>query len=378
MANNLPTPNADAKQHSDQLAQIIAERIQAEGPISFADYMQMALYHPGYGYYSAGSRKFGEAGDFVTAPEISPLFSKCIARQCAQVLDEMQGGDILEFGAGSGVMAKDILLALQQMNSLPSQYFILEVSADCREQQQQTLKALDEKLSQRVVWLDALPQNFSGIILANEVVDAMPVHKFSWDNGMQEFYVDVTNDELTWCLQKSENLELTSSEINFAEGYQSEINRMATAWVKSLAEILNSGVILLIDYGFPAHEYYHPDRSMGTIMCHFRHYAHTDPLIYPGIQDITAHVDFTALALAAVDSGLNVAGFTHQAAFLINCGLTDLLMTEDAYEQFALNQQVKKLTLPSEMGELFKVLALTKNVDFNLLGFTLMNQLERL
>ena len=300
------------------------------------------------------------------------------------MLSTINKGSILEFGAGSGVMALEILKELERQQALPKHYYIMEVSADLRERQQTLFKEKSPEFLPIVQWLDELPaQKFKGVILANEVLDAMPVHKFKIQGGIQEYYIDYSAEKLQWHLNKISTLELEKQinqlNINFAEGYDSEINLLLPAWIASLSDILQQGLILLIDYGFVRHEYYHPDRSCGTLMCHYRHRAHPDPLIFPGIQDMTAHVDFTAVAEAAINNGLTVSGYTHQAGFLINCGITEWLAeAKDAREQIKLNQQVKRLTLPSEMGELFKAMALTKNYETPLLGFSGMSQMEKL
>lgn len=381
MSNNLPAPDPLAKAQTERLHSKIAETIRSEGPIPFSEFMRVALYEPGLGYYSAGARKFGPGGDFVTAPEISPLFSRCLANQCAQILSEIPGGSILEFGAGTGVMAKEILLSLQAQNCLPTHYFIMEVSADLRDRQKTTLASLGPFLFDRVVWLDALPASFSGIILANEVLDAMPVTKFFVDEEIREFYVDYVGGRFSWKLEEIKDATLVDKikALPLSGGpYESEINAFAEPWIKSVSDILVEGVCIVVDYGFPAREYYHPQRNRGTIMCHYQHRAHDNPLIYVGIQDITAHVDFTAIAEAASAHGFCVEGFLNQATFLMNCGLMEFYPLDDALAQYQVSQQIKKLTLPSEMGELFKVMAISKNFSSDLLGFSKMNRLERL
>ena len=378
---NLPAPDPIAKAHSDKVREAISTEIRQQGPIPFARYMQLALYAPGLGYYSAGAQKFGPAGDFVTAPEISPLFSQCVARQCHQVLNELHGGDILELGAGSGVMAVELLRELERQQQLPAHYFILEVSADLRQRQQQLLKNEIPQLFSIVKWLDRLPERFTGVMLGNEVLDAMPVHKFYIEDGVQEFYVDLKDNEFVWHLSTPSTLELIKQveSMAFETEYESEINLLAAPWLSSLADVLEEGLILLIDYGFPRHEYYHPQRNEGTLMCHYRHRAHDNPLIYPGIQDITAHVDFTLLAEVAMENELTISGFVHQAGFLLNCGIDSLIpKTEDVEVHYKFAQQIKRLTLPSEMGELFKAIAFTKNYSSPLIGFSAMSQLERL
>lgn len=416
--DNLPPPDTVAQAHSDRLVTLIRDEIKAQGGrISFARYMALALYAPGLGYYSAGAHKLGQAGDFVTAPELSPLFSRCVARQCQQVLAHnlsgLSRGDILEVGAGSGVMATDVLAELEVLDCLPEHYFILEVSADLRQRQQETIALRVPHLAARVSWLDTLPAvGFQGVVLANELLDAMPVHMFEIEarrdthvtgdaTEISERYVtwvpcppgsdaSCTADEgrFIWChgplsdarlMQRITRLQDEYG--GFAPGYVSEINLAAEDWLRSIAALLVRGMVLLIDYGFPRHEYYHAQRGGGTLMCHYRHRAHPDPLILPGLQDITAHVDFTALADAASEVGLSVAGFTTQAYFLLSSGLGEMVAAHDpadVRQHLMMTQQVKKLTLPSEMGELFKVMALTRDVDVPLLGFGFQDQRRRL
>ena len=392
-ANDLPLPDELAQQHSDQLKHEIRQQIDAAGgAIDFARFMEMALYQPGLGYYSAGARKFGEGGDFITAPELSPLFSQCLARQCQQVLADIGFGDILEFGAGTGAMASEVLLELERLDSLPGQYFILELSPDLKQRQQQTIEQCAPHLLPRVCWLDALPESgFQGVILANEVVDAMPVHllQFQQDGLLERFVVHngrdfVWQDKPMASADLQQRINALTAELGdevFCPGYLTEINLAQTAWINSLAAMLEKGVALIIDYGFPEHEYYHPDRTTGTLMCHYRHRAHGDPLILAGLQDITAHVDFSALALAGHEAGLDVMGYTSQAQFLLAAGLGELLAEQDQSDSRAymeITQQVKKLTLPSEMGELFKVLALARDYPHDLKGFLLQDRRGRL
>lgn len=390
---DLPLPDELAQQYSDQLKQEIRRQIDvAGGAIDFARFMEMALYQPGLGYYSAGARKFGEGGDFVTAPELSPLFSHCLARQCQQVLAEIGFGDVFEFGAGTGAMASEVLLELERLDSLPGQYFILELSPDLKQRQHQTIEQRAPHLLARVCWLDGLPESgFQGVILANEVVDAMPVHLVQFQqDGLLERFVGHNGRDFVWqdrslaseALQQRVDalIEELGDEV-FCPGYLTEINLAQTAWINSLAAMLEKGVALIIDYGFPQHEYYHPDRTTGTLMCHYRHRAHGDPLILAGLQDITAHVDFTALAQAAHEAGLDVMGYTSQAQFLLATGLGELLAQQDQADVRAymeVTQQVKKLTLPNEMGELFKVLAIGRDFSNDLNGFLLQDRRGRL
>ncbi len=374
--------DANAKAHSEACLAHIVATIRQQGPISFEQYMQLALYQPGLGYYSAGAKKLGAAGDFVTAPEISALYSYCLAKQCQQILANVSDGNILEFGAGTGIMARDILLWLAEHAALPAHYFILEVSADLRQRQQALLQQLPNTLASRVVWLEAWPTKFNGVILANEVLDAMPVRRFCWDQQLQECFVEEKNGELAWLIE-APSIELkkavTALQIDFTAPYLSEVNCHLAPWFKSLSASLEKGVALFIDYGFSRSQYYCEARNQGTLMCHLQHHAHDNPLILPGIQDITAHVDFTAVAEAADANDLTVLAYTNQALFLLGCGIEKMLTEgESEVERMQLTQQIKKLTLPHEMGELFKVLAVGKNYSAPLLGFSFNNQLERL
>ena len=339
--------------------------------------MQQALYTPGLGYYSAGMRKFGADGDFVTAPEISPLFAQCVARQCQQVLANFESGVILEFGAGSGIMAVDILKALQELDCLPANYFILEVSSDLQQQQKIMFQAQAPQFLPLIEWLSELPtEPLQGIILANEVIDAIPVKRFNvQEDNVAELYVTYDDDSFRWQEQvtKNETLKQIVTDLELPVGYISEVNLAMPAWIQSISNILEIGMVLLIDYGFPSKEFYHPQRDQGTLMCHYRHHSHVDPLILVGLQDITAHVDFTAVAEATVNANLHVAGYTTQANFLLACGLADILFSlnpDDKQNYLPQAKQAKTLILPSEMGELFKVMSLTKNLDISLLGFS--------
>ena len=381
----LPTPNTAASLRSQQLAQIIQQSIQKSGGwIDFATFMQMALYTPGLGYYSGGAKKFGDTvkggGDFVTAPEISPLFAKTLARQVAQVLLETQGNggpsDVLELGAGTGKLATDLLLELQVLNQLPSQYFILEVSDYLREvQRDYTHKNLTQELYQRLVWLETLPKFFTGLVLGNEVLDAIPVHLvLNTAQGLQERGVAFESDFI-WQDKPLEAgaLHDVVSAYALPVNYLTEVCPAATGLINSLSNMLNRGTILMLDYGFGAAEYYHPQRNQGTLMCHYQHYAHTNPLIHVGLQDITAHVNFTAIAEAGVAQGLDVLGYCNQAQFLMNCGILDVMsrVSPDNIAIYApMAAEAQKLLSPAEMGELFKVIALAKGMQQPLIGFT--------
>lgn len=385
----LPPPDAAAAELSERLSAVIRAEIDAHGgAISFARYMELALYAPGLGYYSAGHRKFGAAGDFVTAPELSPLFARCLSRQCAQVLAAMDGGSVLEVGAGSGVLAGELLATLTSDAVQLEKYFILEVSADLRERQQSAISRRSDAFGCDVEWLDRLPERFRGVLVANELIDALPVHRLVRARGaLRELCVTWEKDRFDWCLGEPGDerlvarVEQASAAAGDLDGYVFEINLAAEDWLRSVAAILDEGVILLIDYGYPQREYFHPQRRGGTLMCHYRHRAHPDPLILPGLQDITAHVNFTALAETAHLAGLEVAGFVNQSYFLLSCGLLELAENDaelDVTAQIRRAQEVKRLTLPGEMGERFKVLALGRHSVSPLLGFTLRDDRVRL
>lgn len=372
----LPQPDAEALAHSARLAALIRSDIEAGGGgISFARYMHLALYAPGLGYYSGGAQKFGSAGDFVTAPEISALFAQTLARQAAEVLQLTQGS-ILELGAGSGRLAAELLLELQQLGQLPQRYLILEVSAQLRQMQQAVLQqALPPALVQRIAWLDSLPAAFDGLVLANEVLDALPVHIVeAGAHAVYERNVMWDGRQFAWTqvpLAAGPVLQQVGRH-PLPAGYVTEICPAAGGLIASLASSLRHGVLLFVDYGFPQREYYHAQRSQGTLMCHYRHYAHSDPFIYPGLQDITAHVDFTAVAEAGVTHGLQLLGYCSQTQFLINCGITELLARVSPQDMAAyapLAAQAQKLLSPAEMGELFKVIALGKGMPAALMGF---------
>jgi SAM-dependent MidA family methyltransferase len=381
MQYDWPVPDANALAYSERLVAVIRDEIEnAGGAISFERYMDLALYAPGLGYYTAGARKFGEAGDFVTAPEVSPLFARCLARQCAEVLAETGGGDVLEIGAGSGVMAADMLAELERLQHLPENYFILEVSADLRERQAQTLHARVPHLVERVRWLDAPPASMRGVVLANEVLDALPVARFRHDGEWQEEYVAWNGERFAslWRpMDQAFREELEDALFGnppLPAPYVSERCRRLPAFVRLFADALRAGLLLFIDYGYPRREYYLPERASGTLMCHYRHRAHGDPFVFPGLQDITAFVDFTAVVEAGVQSGLELHGFTTQAQFLLGGGLNDLLLSVDpgdTLRSLKISQEVQKLTLPGEMGDRFKVMGLSRGVERLLSGFSL-------
>ncbi|HEY7641207.1 MAG TPA: SAM-dependent methyltransferase [Steroidobacteraceae bacterium] len=377
----LPPLTADEAAHSRRLVNRIWEEIDARGGwLSFERFMEMALYEPGLGYYSAGAVKLGAGGDFVTAPEVSPLFSRCLATQCGEILRQVSGGAILELGAGSGVMAADVLNELGAQGSLPERYLILEVSADLRERQRALLQERAPAHAARVDWLERLPEEFRGVVLANEVLDALPVQRFrirgdqvnalgvTWQLGRLDWSETRADAELEAAVRR---IEANTGE-RLPDGYTSEINLRLTPWIASVAAALREGVALFIDYGLPQRQYYRSERREGTLLCHFRHRFHDDPLINVGVQDIGAWVDFTAVAEAASAADLAVAGFATQAHFLIGNGLEQLLAPADGRElasRVQLARQAMLLTLPGEMGERFKVIGLSRGCELPLRGF---------
>ena len=369
---SLPEPDTASAAHSERAAAYIGDLIAAAGgSISFAEYMHHALYAPGLGYYTAGATKFGADGDFITAPEVSRVFGGVLARQCAEVLGQVEGGAILEYGAGSGKLAGDMLEALARLDALPSAYLILEVSPDLRERQQAYLHDRLPDLVARVAWVDAVPDPLRGVIVANEVLDSMPVERFvRRDAGVMQQRV-VIDDGGFGVIEAPApgNLAQAVATIErslgtrLAEGFMSEVCLAIPPWIGGMAAALREGVAFLFDYGVSRREYYAPDRSSGWLRCHFRHHAHDDPLILPGIQDLTAWVDFTSVANAAAAQGLDVAGYSAQAQFLVAGGLEYEMQDFDDLStgaQLELSQQVKTLTLPGEMGERFKCVALSK------------------
>jgi SAM-dependent MidA family methyltransferase len=360
-------------------AHLRAAIAQAGGWLSFEHWMADVLYAPGLGYYAAGSVKLAEpaggvhvTGDFITAPELTPLFGQILAAQAAQVLRRSGTRDVLEFGAGTGALAEQVMAALDG-EGLDARYHIVEISADLRARQQARLAAY----AGRVTWLDRLPDAFEGCVLANEVLDAMPVQVFRWDESgtlLERGVVVTPEDGFAWSDRPAPPrlAQVMAERMPPLEGYVSEVNLQGEAWVRGMGQWLKRGVALLIDYGFPRHEYYHPQRAAGTLMCHLRHHSHADPFLMPGLQDITAHVDFTAMADAALAGGLDVLGYLAQARFLMNAGLMELVGRVDAGDSATYARviaPVQKLLSEAEMGELFKVLAVGREVDPPLIGF---------
>ncbi|GKT12575.1 MAG: hypothetical protein ISEC1_P1553 [Thiomicrorhabdus sp.] len=382
----LPEPSEETRQLSKQLCNQICTSLTRHKTMTFSQFMHKSLYTPGLGYYASSLPKIGATGDFITAPEVSPIFSRCLARQAMQVLEQLEVPNIVEFGAGRGVMAKDILLELDKQGQALERYYIVEVSADLQLRQKTLLeKNLPPALFQKVSWLSQLPSTpIPAVVLANEVLDAMPFERIRIEPQRALLgYVQYneTQEKFDWDYQAITDRHL----IKFAnrlikhigevsdDGYETEVNLHIRPWLESISDIMSQGAVILIDYGYPRDEYYHPARSMGTLRCHYQHRAHSNPFFYPGLQDITAHVDFTAVAEAGFDSGFKINGYTTQANFLMGSGLLEMAADMDTplTEQLRIAQQIKTLTLPDEMGESFKVIALTKNLDISLIGFSI-------
>ena len=379
----LPPPSEAEREHSARLSALIRDEIRAQGPIDFSRYMALALYAPGLGYYSAGKTKFGAAGDFVTAPELGTLYAGTIARAIAPVLRET-GGDLLELGAGSGAFAADLLDALAALDALPARYRIVETSADLRERQAARIAASAPVHAARVEHLDAPPaQSWRGVLFANEVVDALPVQRFvarrdgrvaalgvTCDDAGEFHGIELEADEALVArvarLERDVAEALEQSPPVWQRPYRSECVPTLREWFASVAGTLQRGAALFVDYGYPRREYYLPERRDGTLVCHYRHRAHDDPFAHVGLQDITAFVDFTALAEAGAAAGFALATYTTQAQYLLAHGLTELLAEaagRDERERMALAQEVRRLTLPGEMGEKFKVMMFARGVE---------------
>ena len=367
---SLPQPDDLSAAHSARVGDHLRTSIErAGGRMGFAEFMHEALYAPGLGYYNAGSTKFGADGDFITAPEVSSVFGRVLARQAAEVLTDIKHGEILEFGAGSGKLAVDMLAALAVLEALPDSYKILEVSADLQDRQKRLLRAEVPLLADRVQWIANLPHDFDGVIIANEVLDALPVERFvRRESGVFQLCVSLEGDNFTW-VETSAGDPLAAAvagieaEIGrkLAEDYKSEVSLAAPLWIADLARCLRRGAVFLFDYGVSQREYYAVDRSDGWLRCHFRHFAHSDPLIYPGIQDLTSWVDFSSIAGAAVANGLDLLGYQTQSQFLMGGGLEIEMqgfLQLPVAKQLELSGQIKTLTLPGEMGENFKCMGL--------------------
>lgn len=381
----LPHPDGAAAAHGERVASALRAHIEAGGGwIPFDEYMRFVLYEPGLGYYAAGAAKLGPAGDFTTAPEMTPLYAQALAVQIAAILSSGDG-EVLELGAGSGRLAADLLAALDALGALPARYAILEVAPDLRERQHAAVHERVPRLAARVAWLETLPSRIDGVVLMNEVLDAIPCSLVARVAGAwHERGVRCDDERIALAdrpVAAGALRDLAAARFPSQGDYASELNPAAEALVETLGRRLGSGAILTIDYGFPRHEYYHPQRAQGTLMAHYRHRALADPLAWPGLCDVTAHVDFTAMAAAGVRAGLRVAGFTTQAAFLLGCGVLDRLAAAGAPESVEYIRAagaVQRLTSPAEMGELFKVLALARGVDCDWPGFALADMRHRL
>ncbi|OGT44479.1 MAG: hypothetical protein A3F42_08500 [Gammaproteobacteria bacterium RIFCSPHIGHO2_12_FULL_37_34] len=366
---------------SNTFIQYLQEKIEnQDGYISFADFMELVLYHHEWGYYNSLHFDLGKQGDFITAPEISPLFAQCIALQCREIFEHSGQNQILELGAGTGRFAKDLLLYLETIGYTPTTYYIYEKSKQLREKQQRFLQSACPHLYSHMMWLDQLPEKISGIVIANEVLDALPVHCFHIkDQMMMERCVTWKKNTFAWTITKPTTHELmtkvTPIQLAFSlpDGYESEINLGLTAFLQSIISIIDQGVLLFIDYGYGQREYYHPKRTHGTLSCFYQHRYHTNPLILPGQQDITAHVDFTRVIEIATERDAQLLGYTTQAAFLLACGLLDFAIIAEKHlspiEAIKLHQAIKCLTLPMEMGERVKVMAIGKKMSLAPLGF---------
>jgi SAM-dependent MidA family methyltransferase len=380
MPNRLPEPGPDERAHSERLLAHLREHIAAQGPMPFAQYMERCLYAPGLGYYSAGKTKFGEAGDFVTAPELGELFARCVVQAVRPTLAQL--GDqacFLELGGGSGSFAETALKAFAEAAALPRQYLILEPSADLRQRQAERLRQqLPADVNARVQWLDRPPEkHWCGVLFANEVIDALPTTRFlKRDGEVYEEHVmldgegrlmrtDRPADSLVAGAVRHVERDLGAE---FSDGYRSEVLPQLPYWIQAVAGSLTAGLMLFIDYGYVRREFYLPERDDGTLMAHYRHHAHNDPLYLPGLNDLTASVDFTALAEAGNSAGFDVAAYLPQAQFLIGAGLQVVFETEqakaaDEHARYKLAQQVKRLMLPDQMGERFQAMLLARGMD---------------
>lgn len=374
-----------AKRSAALSKHIQQEMLKSNNVMSFATFMELALYHPDWGYYNADTFNLGEHGDFTTAPEISPLFAKCLAKQIQQIHTTKALHTILELGAGSGRLAGDLLTELNVLGCLPDQYYIYEISKGLQKKQQDYLQATHPQFFSRIIWLATLPENFTGTIVMNEVLDALPVHCFTiQQNTVKERCVTFKDNQFAFQLSESENSAAQTLHQLYAlpNGYEFEINLQLDAMLAKLSRSLTKGIILIADYGYGQREYYHPQRKHGTLTCFYQHRQHNNPLLMPGLQDITAHVDFTRVIDIATDHGFGLAGYTSQAAFLLACGLTEHIIAAEknlsTAETLKLHHAIKLLTLPTEMGERIKFMALSKNIDLALIGFGMQDKRREL
>lgn len=380
MQSRLPEPGTDERAHSDRLVQLLHQTIAAQGPLPFAQYMERCLYAPGLGYYSAGRTKFGAAGDFVTAPELGEMFAGCVVNAVQPTLASLgKEADFLELGGGSGAFAETALKALAASNTLPRHYLILEPSADLRERQRERLLAnLAPEINARVRWLDRPPEtDWCGVLFANEVIDALPATRFtvrdgaifeehvSFDSNGRLQRIDCPADALVSGAVRHIERDLGT---RFVDGYRSEVLPQLPLWIQAIAGVLTAGIMLFVDYGYVRREFYLPERDDGTLMAHYRHRAHNDPLYLPGLNDLTASVDFTAVAEAGKSAGFDLAVYLPQASFLIGAGLQDIFQSMqgeagDDRAAYQLAQQVKRLMLPDQMGERFQAMLFTRGLD---------------
>lgn len=389
--NSFPSVDSVALANNREVINLLKQAIAKHGGrIRFDQFMEIAMFAPGLGYYDSVNRIFGDEGDFITAPEISAFFGKCLARQIQQLMTSMGQTNILEFGAGSGILAQTILKELDKTKQLPDTYYIYDISPTLRGRQFGRLKRNVPHLLDRVEWLSDIPENFNGMIIANEVLDAMPVHRvvFYKDGNHEETYITLKDGKLVL-----EDGPLSSIEIknemdkimrlrpDIKDGYRSEINLVVKDWVERVSKMLGQGLILLIDYGCTRKEYYQPVNHMGKLVCYFQHHTHGDPLLYPGIQDVTSHVDFSLVADAFQKQGLKVAGYTNQSFFLAGCGLESLYQELDSSDEKKYAEESRcmaRLIMPEAMGEIFKAIAITKGIDEDLIGFSVSNQQDTL
>ncbi|UOF93605.1 MAG: SAM-dependent methyltransferase [Bordetella sp.] len=373
------------KNHCQKMISHLRNEIKNSGGyLSFDSWMDQALYAPNLGYYSSQYLKNNSdlcCSDFVTSPEITPLFSQVLAVQVAQILKQCSSKNILELGAGSGILAKNLLQELEKMD-IEVKYNIIEVSKEIQLFQKNRLLPLGKHIN----WLKKFPKEFEGCIIGNEFLDAIPVSLFRWSNHGTVLERGVgldKNENFIWLDKQAPNFlsALVSERVPPISGYLSEINIQAEKWISTIAKSLNKGAVIIFDYGFPRHEYYHPQRNFGTLMCHFQHHTYSNPLLMPGIQDITSHIDFTSIAEAGIKSNLDIIGYTSQARFLINIGLLDRINNLEQYDKthyFNMISSIQKLVLESEMGELFKVLVLGRGIENPLLGFSYGNRIKTL
>lgn len=390
LIGDLPQPSDEQQAKSAALTHAIRQDIIAhDGMLPFANFMQHALYHPQYGYYQSPDFTLGKMGDFTTAPQISPLFAQCFAQQALQIFNLIGHANILELGAGTGQFALDFLQFFKTINHPIDHYFIYEISPALRKKQYNLLAATHPDWLARITWLDELPHNFKGVIIANEVMDALPVHRFNITNeSIKECYISSDEKGFNWKIAPShsatffEYTEKIQHECHIPDNYSSEVNLNLTTFIPALTNALSQGIILLADYGYGRLEYYHPARNQGTLTCFYQHRKHDNPLILPGLQDITAHVDFTHVIEIASDYGCELRGYTTQAAFLMGNDLMHLaelqLKKADKIAEVNLNQQIKLLTMPTEMGERIKMMALSKQIESRLAGFVLQDRRREL